>query len=76
MICNVCGKNLTGSITRKKRNGAEFPYYHCQHGCKERFRADLANTEFEIYLATFQIPDEVLLLYNAVLEDVAVGNRN
>jgi site-specific DNA recombinase len=67
--CNKCGKKLTGSAS-KSRNETRHYYYHCQSPCKERFRADLANSYFETYLATFQIQKEVLNLYYKVLNDV------
>ena len=67
--CNICGGKLTGSGS-VSRDKTKHYYYHCQHGCKERFRADTANIEFEAYLKSFQIPENVLQLYNAILEDV------
>lgn len=47
--CAQCGNNLTGSGSRS-RSGKIHYYYHCQKGCKERFRADTANKSFEDYL--------------------------
>jgi site-specific DNA recombinase len=41
--CKQCGSKLTGSAS--KGNGGKYFYYHCQHGCKERFKAELANKE-------------------------------
>ncbi len=69
LVCDSCGGNLTGSRS-KSRNGDRHFYYHCQKGCKERFRADYANKEFERYLDSFNISMEVLGLYNSILEDV------
>jgi site-specific DNA recombinase len=43
LTCRVCGNKITGSAS--KGNGGKYFYYHCQHGCKERFKADLANDE-------------------------------
>ncbi len=41
--CKQCGSKITGSAS--KGNGGKYFYYHCQHGCKERFKAELANKE-------------------------------
>lgn len=41
--CVKCGSKITGSAS--KGNGGKYFYYHCQHGCKERFKAELANKE-------------------------------
>jgi site-specific DNA recombinase len=41
--CQYCGNKITGSAS--KGNGGKYFYYHCQHGCKERFKAELANKE-------------------------------
>lgn len=41
--CKQCGNKLTGSAS--KGNGGKYFYYHCQHGCKERFKAEGANSE-------------------------------
>ena len=67
--CKICGGNLTGSASRS-RTGARHFYYHCQKGCRERFRADEANGQFVSFLGGFKVPDEVLTLYYHVMEDV------
>jgi len=69
LICRICSGNLTGSGSRSK-TGARHFYYHCNKGCKERFRADVANEIFESYLKSFKIPEEVLALYYHILKDV------
>lgn len=69
LVCQKCGGNLTGSGSQSRTKDKHF-YYHCQKGCKERFRADKANETFEQFLASFQIPDNVLALYHAILQDV------
>jgi site-specific DNA recombinase len=45
LVCRFCGNKITGSAS--KGNGGKYFYYHCQHGCKERFKAELANEELE-----------------------------
>jgi hypothetical protein len=41
LICAKCIGQLTGSASKGKYQ--RYFYYHCQPGCKERFRADDAN---------------------------------
>ena len=69
LYCDKCGGKLTGSRSTS-RNGSRHFYYHCQNGCKERFRADMANDIFENYLDTFKVDKNVLGLYKLILEDV------
>ncbi len=69
LICVRCSGKLTGSRSTS-RNGDKHFYYHCQKGCKERFRADYANERFEDYLYSFKISKEILELYKLILEDV------
>ena len=42
--CRKCGAKLTGSAS--KGNGGRYFYYHCQKGCNERFKAEIANEVF------------------------------
>ncbi len=70
LICNKCNQKLTGSGSRGRNKNNKHFYYHCQHGCNERFRADIANNIFGNYLSSFEIPMQVLELYKAVLKDV------
>ncbi len=42
--CAKCGRTLSGSGS--KGNGGTYYYYHCFNGCKERFKAPLANELF------------------------------
>ena len=66
--CKQCGRQLAGSGS-KSRNGGKHYYYHCQCGCKERFRADQANKDFELFLSSFKPSSEMLSLYYLILED-------
>lgn len=69
--CGKCGRNLTGSASTG-RSGARHYYYHCQRnqGCGERFKAKDANDIFIQYLASFQVPSEVLSLYFYIIRDL------
>jgi site-specific DNA recombinase len=42
--CHECNKILTAS-NAKNRHGTTYFYYHCQGGCKVRFKAEDANTQ-------------------------------
>ena len=69
LYCHRCDGKLTGSPSTS-RNGSKHFYYHCQKGCKERFRADEANIKFEDFLTSFKIDESTLNLYRLILKDV------
>ncbi len=69
LACNKCGGKLTGSAS-KSSSGNRYYYYHCRKGCKERFRADKFNEVFLDYLKSFQVPNEILALYYAIMKDL------
>ncbi len=74
--CSKCCQTLTGSGS--SGNGGKYFYYHCQNGCKTRFRADSANLAFVHYLGSFKVNPEVGNLYMAVVDDtfkVQEGDR-
>jgi site-specific DNA recombinase len=73
LTCCKCGGKLTGSNS-KSRNGSLHSYYHCQKGCKERFRADEANEIFIQFLRGFEICEEAQELYSKILADVFKAN--
>lgn len=66
--CPKCTSSWTGSGSRG--NGGTYFYYHCQNGCKERIKAEEANSVFADYLRSFQVPPEVSNLYMAIMEDI------
>lgn len=68
LMCSRCGGNLTGSAS--KGNGGTFYYYHCQKGCRERFRANEANQAFTTYLQSISVAPEVADLYAEVMADI------
>ncbi len=59
--CKICGNILTASSS--KGRSRKYDYYHCQNGCKERIDAKIANSEFEEFLASFKVNDEISALY-------------
>jgi len=66
LACAKCGGKLTGSNS-KSRDGSLHSYYHCQRGCKERFRANEANGVFVHFLQGFEVGEEVQELYLKIL---------
>jgi site-specific DNA recombinase len=66
--CPKCHSSWTGSGSRG--NGGTYFYYHCQNGCKERVKAEEANSVFSDYLKSFQVHPEVSNLYMAIMEDI------
>jgi hypothetical protein len=73
LVCKRCGTNLTGSAS--KGNGGKYFYYHCQYGCKERFKAEEANEAFYKLLRSIKAKPEVLTTYQEVLEDIFLQSR-
>lgn len=67
LVCPECGKNLTGSAS--KGNGGRYFYYHCQPGCSQRIKADIAHNSFSEWLDSFSFKPEIAELYLAVIED-------
>ncbi len=64
--CSKCGGQLTGSASKGKYQ--RYFYYHCQPGCKERFRADDANEKLVAKLQEIAAKKEALKLYRLILE--------
>jgi site-specific DNA recombinase len=71
--CPKCHSSWTGSGSRG--NGGTYFYYHCQKDCKERVRAEEANSVFSDYLKSFQVHPEVSNLYTAIMEDIFKTNE-
>lgn len=70
LACKRCGGPLTGSASHG--NGGKYYYYHCQPntGCKERFKAEVANDAFVDELKKISSKPEVLDLYYMVLGEM------
>lgn len=67
LTCSQCGRTLTASSSRGKM-GTLFYYYHCNKGCKERYKASLVNEEFEKLLETITVNDLNINLFSAILK--------
>lgn len=70
--CPRCGGNLAGSAA--KGNGGTYYYYHCQHGCKERVRAEEANDRFIKQLGKSMPKEKYLLLFERIAEHTYTQN--
>jgi site-specific DNA recombinase len=73
LCCSKCGGHITGSASRS-RNGQRHFYYHCTVCKKERYRAEIANTEIEKLLSTIEIIEGVDKLYSVLIQDEVSGN--
>ncbi len=73
LTCRRCGNPLTGSAS--KGRGGRYFYYHCQHGCKERFRADTAHVELRKYLAGFKPNSAALAAFQEYLMGTFQSNQ-
>ena len=69
LVCSRCGKNLTGSASKGKCGGI-YHYYHCQPGCKERHKVDIAHSTFTEWLSEINLKPEIAALYMEVIRDV------
>jgi site-specific DNA recombinase len=68
LVCSRCGKNLTGSAS--KGNGGIYHYYHCQPGCNERHKTDVAHNSFSEWLDSLSVKPEMAAMYLKVMEDI------
>lgn len=73
LVCDFCGGNLTGS--RSKGHGGLYYYYHCQPGCKNRFRADIALQDFLNWLQSIKVEPDIVEVYLKITEDVFKQNE-
>lgn len=73
LSCSKCGGHITGSASRS-RNGERHYYYHCNECGKERYRAEVANSEMEKLLQTIEIDKGVEKLYSVLIEEDKEGN--
>ncbi len=69
--CRICGGNLTGSAS--KGRGGRYFYYHCKDGCKERFRADSANSIIEGIFGCVSDNKKAIKFFEDILSN---SNRN
>ncbi|WP_116788621.1 recombinase family protein [Flavobacterium psychrotrophum] len=63
--CPHCGGMLTASSSKGKTR--HYPYYHCQPGCRYRYRADELNELFERELRKFVPHPAIKELYKVIV---------
>ena len=69
LTCPVCGTPLTGAVSRG--NGGEYAYYFCNKDHKHfNVRADKVNQGFVHYVSKLKPNQDVLDLYNEILQDI------
>jgi len=66
--CNECSGTMTASYSKGKL-GKRYGYYHCNHCKKQRVSASKIHLAFDELLKSIQIEPEMVVLYNAFLED-------
>ena len=66
LTCSRCGGRLIGSASKGRLK--RYFYYHCQPGCKERFRAVDINKETIKKLKEISAMKEALKLYRIIIE--------
>lgn len=57
-------------------NGGRYYYYHCNVCCKERYRADIVNSQLEEMLSEIKIESSVKDLYQEIIKDLLNGNKD
>lgn len=74
LTCSQCGRTLTASSSRGKMKTL-FYYYHCNKGCKERYKASLINGEFEKLISKLTTNEQTIDLFSVLLKS-SLRNRN
>jgi site-specific DNA recombinase len=68
LTCAQCGRTLTASSSKGKM-GTLFYYYHCNKGCKERYKASNVNEKFEDMLSKINSNSQSLNLFAQILKN-------
>ena len=66
LICNKCSNKLTASFSTG-RSKKKYPYYHCQNGCKVRYKTSKADAEFVNFLEKFELKPEMKELLTRII---------
>ncbi len=67
LICPRCGRLLTGSGSKGRK--FRYYYYHCSSACGIRYRADLANDQFQKELTKYVPHPAAVGLYKKVIRE-------
>jgi len=68
LTCAQCGRTLTASSSKGKM-GTLFYYYHCNKGCKERYKASQLNHQFENLLSDIKSNSQSINLFSEILKN-------
>jgi site-specific DNA recombinase len=72
LICPRCGRYLTASSS--KGNGGLYDYYHCNHGCKERVKAEIVNKRFTDVLLMISSNPAAIEYYEEEMKHKLIDN--
>jgi site-specific DNA recombinase len=68
LVCPDCGKILTGSASKGRKQ--YYYYYHCQAGCKCRFKAEDANSQFIHELQRYTLNTDIAEVVKMVIAEI------
>jgi hypothetical protein len=74
LSCSNCGEKMTASNSRG-RSGIRYPYYHCNHCKKDRYRAEIANITIETILSDFSFTKQSKELYDLMVKSLISGGK-
>ena len=72
--CKQCGATLTGSASKNWQK-KKYYYYHCQHGCKERYKAEKGAEWTLDELIALKPTDNFVALMKQVNSDIFRANE-
>ena len=72
--CIQCGTTLTASAS--KGRSKKYYYYHCQHGCTERVKAEIINSKLETILQNLTQRKYSIKLFKDVSKSIFKENEN
>lgn len=69
LFCSSCESKLTASKS-KSATGRRYSYYHCNNCHKERFSAEIVNSNVESILSEFKFTQESKILYELMVKNM------
>jgi DNA invertase Pin-like site-specific DNA recombinase len=67
LLCDCCGKPMTGSASRSK-NGTRHFYYHCNHCGNQRIRAERTHEIMKDILSELKVNQQAKKLYETMVK--------
>ena len=74
LICPDCGRTLTASASRGKMKTL-FYYYHCNKGCKVRYKANIVNEKFEELITSHITNEQTIDLFSVLVKNCLKGRN-